>query len=93
MNKHEQKIKSIQELLEKNEAHLASIEKFSSQFNKINQDIEKLKEYYTTEWMADYEKKTENHYSCMNQDTIWNVLESYHKEKLKIIKAIINSLK
>lgn len=92
MNNHEQKIKSIQELLEKNEAHLATIEKFSSQFNKINQDIEKLKEYYTTEWMEDHEKETKNHYSCMNQDAIWNVLESYHKEKINILKIISRSL-
>lgn len=59
----------------------------------INKDYEKLEKYYLTEWIDDYTNfKWKKEFYVLNQDSINDVLNEIHLEKIKLLKQIASKL-
>lgn len=87
----------MEERLIKAEKDLKEIKRFNKRLKEINKNLQKLSNYYHTDWLEDMEayEKQENSgksYKMMAQDPIWNVTQEHYEQKVRLIKILANAI-
>ncbi|MDO5665208.1 MAG: DUF4298 domain-containing protein [Bacteroidia bacterium] len=90
----EERLNYIENKLHQCESDLQRLQKMNSDLKQIVENMEELSEYYSNEYISDYENSEQfkNHYEVLNQDSIWNVMTDQRIEKIQLLKTIINSI-
>lgn len=92
-SKREQKINEMQNLLDALAKDTNDLKSYNAALVKIDQRIATIQEYYYTEWAADHKHYSgQPQYDVLSQDAIYNTLQEIHKEKIKLLKQLVNSL-
>lgn len=91
MKKH---LKNTEKLLEQCEKDLNRLRDIFTEIKKLEDNQDKLVEYYETNYMADVEnpKLKNEKYRVLDQDSIWNVLDDLRYEKIQLIKILAKSI-
>ena len=79
------------------ENDLEAFRKFIREFKAMDANLKKLTDYYTSgEWLADSEKldgfKSAGYHYSAGQDPIWNAMDEFHREKIKLLKLLSRNL-
>lgn len=96
----EQHFARMQQLYEAAQQDNEMLASLCSRFNQMQQRMEKLKDFYQTDWLKGSEALGENHaarerlhqqvgagyYSILGEDTIWNLL-SEREELFRTLQA------
>lgn len=92
--KNNSRLQQTEKLLEQCEQDLKKLEAFQKEFKSIEANRTALEDYYKVRYQKDYEKypESEAKYRLLDQDSIWNVLSDQYEQKIKILKAITNSI-
>lgn len=90
----EARLQQIVELLEQCEKDLEVLQEIQERLVSIEATRCLLDEYYRSEYRNDYDAtdKHDGSYRILDQDSIWNVLQSQYQEKIKLIKIITKSI-
>ena len=91
MKKH---LKNTEKLLEQCEKDLNRLRDIFIEIKKLEDNQDKLVEYYETNYMVDVEnpKLKNEKYRVLDQDSIWNVLDDLRYEKIQLIKILAKSI-
>lgn len=89
-----ERLEQMENTLLKCEKELEEIKSFYKKFKNIEKHRKILEEYYKKQYLSDYEKyrNADKNYKILNQDSIWNVLESQYNEKVRLLKKITKTL-
>lgn len=90
----ETRLQNIEELLDECEKDLEVLHEIQEQLVSVEANRKLLDDYYRTQYMEDYDEaeKLSRSYRILDQDSIWNVLQSQYQEKIKLIKIITKSI-
>lgn len=89
-----ERLKEIEKLLTQCENDFIKLKQINREIKRIEQNRKKLDEYYTKQYIKDYEKYSAAtaYIRVLDQDSIWNTLNDQYYEKIKILKTIIKSI-
>lgn len=90
----EARLQHIEQLLDQCERDLVVLQEIQQRLDSIEANRCLLDDYYRTEYRKDYDAadKHDGNYRILDQDSIWNVLQSQYQEKIKLIKTITKSI-
>ncbi|MDO5509335.1 MAG: DUF4298 domain-containing protein [Weeksellaceae bacterium] len=91
----EDHLKETEKLLLSCEMDLKTLKDIHQQLIIIEERRKLLENYYTHQYMEDYEKNHDpesSHSRVLDQDSIWNVLSDQYTEKIQILKSIIQTI-
>lgn len=88
------RLQEKEKLLIQCEQDLERIQEIHKEIIKIECNRKELESYYEKQYLKDYEapENRAKHYRILDQDSIWNVLDDQYKEKILMIKTIIQSI-
>lgn len=81
------------------EKDLKELAKFEKKFKETEQNIKVLQDFYQSDdWMEGREKlplltkEDDEYFYSSSEDGIWNTMQDFYQEKIKMLKLITKSL-
>ena len=87
-------IEEIEKLFEVCKSDLQKLKSFNQEIKTIQKNINKLKDYYNSQYLEDVEhsKNKSKTSIILDEDSIWNILADQNTETLKTIKFLIKNI-
>ncbi|MBS9766498.1 MAG: DUF4298 domain-containing protein [Flavobacteriaceae bacterium] len=89
-----ERLQKIEELLEQTEKDNKKLEEFLKVFKKIVKNQKKLDDYYTNDYLEDFDNPDFKNapYRILDEDSIWNSLTDFYSLRIELLKKITESL-
>lgn len=87
-------LEKIEQLLVECEKDLKQLKAFRKEFRAMERRLKELEDYYTNQYLEDYEKHSETRTDLriLDQDSIWNVLSGEYSERVALLKQIVKNM-
>lgn len=73
-------------------SHLDQLKSLSSLVEIIEKDKSSLEEFYYNEWLDIQENHNGKEYEILHEDSIYNLLQDLHSEKIALLKKIVSNI-
>ncbi|MDO5680632.1 MAG: DUF4298 domain-containing protein [Pelistega sp.] len=92
-----QRLSEMDERTHRAEKDVQEMVQFLQRFQEMDANIKALEAYYHASWMEDVDtlyaqEDSDEHFYSASQDAIWNATQDMYVEKIKLLKAMMNSI-